>query len=257
MNIEYATKLELELLYKTNSIKEIADKYGTYPMRVSRLLKKFGIKTRDASFAQTQFLEKHIHPRLGLKQSEESKLKIAQKQNEKWKDNEEARQKLSERAKECWNNKTETEKKEQLSRIRKACRETIKTGSKLEKFIIEKLEKNNYDIEFHKKHMFAKTELEVDIYIPELTTVIEIDGPSHSTNVWGAEHLTKTQMQDATKNGLILSMGYYMVRITHIKKYITLTQMKDIWDQLIVILHRIQSRKLQIGERFIRIEAKS
>jgi hypothetical protein len=41
-------------------------------------------------------------------------------------------------------------------------------GSKLEKYIRDKLTKENYVIEYHKKGIVPNANLEVDIYLPEL-----------------------------------------------------------------------------------------
>ena len=57
-------------------------------------------------------------------------------------------------------------------------------------------------IEYHKKGIVPNSNLEVDIYLPEMGAAIEIDGPSHFLPIWGEEALSKTIKSDNEKNGL-------------------------------------------------------
>ena len=64
----------------------------------------------------------------------------------------------------------------------------------------------------HKK-IIPKENLEVDLYIPELNTIIEIDGPSHFFPIWGQEKLEKQMNADLRKSGTLLSKGYAILRV--------------------------------------------
>ena len=41
--------------------------------------------------------------------------------------------------------------------------------------------------------------LEIDLYVTDLQTAIEVDGPSHFEPVWGEENLIKNQRSDKQK----------------------------------------------------------
>ena len=63
---------------QTKSFQEIADMYDTYPNKLRRDAKKFGIKIRTKSEAQKLALEtgKHKHPTKGTTRKESTKNKI-------------------------------------------------------------------------------------------------------------------------------------------------------------------------------------
>tara|TARA_Y100000361_G_C10954852_1_gene235699 strand:- start:254 stop:562 length:309 start_codon:yes stop_codon:yes gene_type:complete len=65
--------------------------------------------------------------------------------------------------------------------------------------------------------MLLNERLEIDIFLPELSVAIEVDGPSHFYPVWGQESFEKTQRSDNQKSGLILSSGLILIRIKHTK----------------------------------------
>jgi very-short-patch-repair endonuclease len=85
--------------------------------------------------------------------------------------------------------------------IRKAGKE----GSKLENFLLRKITDAGFKVDFHKKNLIPNEKLEIDLYVPECKTIIEIDGPSHFLPVWGDEKLQKQIKADLQKSGLILS----------------------------------------------------
>ena len=50
-----------------------------------------------------------------------------------------------------------------------------------------------FKVEFHKEHWLQNHRLQLDLFIPDLRTVVEVDGPSHFKPVWGMENLIKNQ----------------------------------------------------------------
>ena len=74
-----------------------------------------------------------------------------------------------------------------------------KNGSKAENYLVEALKDAGYLVEHHNKQLMAG-EFEIDILLPELAVVIELDGPQHFLPVFGEDRLAKTQLSDQTKN---------------------------------------------------------
>ena len=98
------------------------------------------------------------------------------------------------------------------SKATQAIRISAIEGSKMERHIATELRKLNHKVEMHKK-IIPKENLEVDLYIPELNTIIEIDGPSHFFPIWGQEKLEKQMNADLRKSGTLLSKGYAILRV--------------------------------------------
>ena len=84
------------------------------------------------------------------------------------------------------------DQKEQMQRKRvDAIRKSAKEGSKLEKFFQEKLSQAGFNVRMHVVTIPAEN-LEIDLYIPDLKTIIEVDGPSHFLPIWGEDKLQKS-----------------------------------------------------------------
>jgi len=102
--------------------------------------------------------------------------------------------------------------------------------------------------------MLLNERLEIDMFVPELSVAIEIDGPSHFLPVWGQEALERTQKSDRQKSGLILSSGLILIRIKHTKglsekcKRETLASLKDELDKLKKKFPSKNQRLILIGE---------
>ena len=127
-------------------------------------------------------------------------------------------------------------------------------GSKLEKYIRDKLTKENYVIEYHKKGIVPNENLEVDIYLPELGTAIEIDGPSHFLPIWGDEALRKTIKSDNEKNGLLRYHGVMVLRVAQQKKTLSQKAMRDTWNSIKKELEVISVKMPVKSKRFREIE---
>ena len=237
------------------SIGDIANELDTYPNKVRRALKSHGIKIRNKASAQATALKKgrSKHPTKDKGHSEESRLKISESVSESWeKLSDEELEARREKAREQWRNMSEEDK----IKIREAAVPGIKRasveGSKLEKYIRDRLTKEGYVIEYHKKGIVPNSSLEVDIYIPEISTAIEIDGPSHFLPIWGEESLNKTIKSDNEKNGLLRFHGIMVLRIKHKKKTLSQKTMRDVWSaiqaQLVAIKHKMPAKKNRYKE---------
>ena len=116
--------------------------------------KKFGIRIRSRSESAKIALDRgrSKHPTKGKKRDSETKKKISESQGKVWDSlSAEERQKRSNIGKESWNKKTEQEKSDLIQKGSAAIRESARTGTKLERFLLEELTKRKYDVQFHRE----------------------------------------------------------------------------------------------------------
>tara|TARA_R100000005_G_C4997919_1_gene204634 strand:+ start:1224 stop:2018 length:795 start_codon:yes stop_codon:yes gene_type:complete len=227
------------------SFAAIAKQLDTYANKIRRDAGKFKIPIRDKSQAQSNALKKgvHKHPTKGKQRTEEEKSKIGLGIHQSWQNLTEAELKDRKvKAKESWDKLSDNKKANILNSALAAVRESSKTGSKLEKFLLQCLIDNGYKVEFHKEQVLANTKLQIDIYLPELTTAIEVDGPSHFEPVWGQDTLARNQQYDKKKTGLIIGKGMRLIRIQQQKDF-TPTRAKLIFDKLQVVLDNLKKTK--------------
>ena len=238
------------------SFANIANKLGTYANKIRRDANKFNIKTRDRSQAQKNALETGSikHPTKGKARTDEEKQKIGLSQHENWENQSKAeRASRSKKAKLRWNAMSATEKQNLLTSAHQAIRETSKTGSKLEKFLLTKLIKNGYKPEFHKEQILSNTKLHIDLFLAELNTAIEVDGPSHYVSVWGEESLARNQKYDEKKNGLIIGKGMRLIRIKQLNDYSN-ARAEIVFSKLNNILKQIKQNLLDSSQKILYIE---
>lgn len=251
-------KLIDEYYFKHNmSLKQIADKLDTYSNKVRRDAIRLKIKLRDKSEAQKNALQTgvHKHPTKGTLRSEEIKNKIGRSLVQTWSDLPEKELKRRKKlAQKNWDNKSDDEKDNMLTKANKAVRLASKHGSKLEKFILNKLLAEGYHVEFHKEQALANTKLQIDIYIPSINTAIEVDGPSHFEPVWGKDVLKRNISYDNKKTGLMIGKGMVVVRIKQTKDF-SKSRASILYDKLSNILANIKykfpspdNRTINIGD---------
>ena len=252
--------LEDQYWNQERSIGDIAKELGTYPNKIRRALLKGDKGLRDKSQAQSVALKsgRHKHPTEGTKRPVEVKRAISASVSESWENlSDDERERRAEMSRQQWKEKSPAEVEEIRRKAIEAVRKTAKTGSALEKFLRTRLTEANYVIEYHKHGLIANANLEIDIYLPELTTVIEVDGPSHFLPIWGQEALQKTIKADNEKNGLILQHGFCVLRIKQMKRNVSLNDMWLIWEELERYLQKITKKYPTKGNRYIEIEVEN
>ena len=236
---------------------ELAEEVGTYPNKIRRILKKHGVSLKSRSEAQKNALEggRAKHPTDGKIRTKSERIKISSSVHKYWKGmSDEEYQERVDGARERWYSMGESER----SRISKMALEAIqragKEGSKLEKFLLEELTSEGYAVEFHRKGIIPNENLEIDLYIPDLKTIIEVDGPSHFLPIWGPEKLQKQIKSDAQKTGLILSKGYVIIRIKSMGDFISLSGKEKLKNTLRDRLKQIEKSFPKKSERYVEIE---
>ena len=233
----------------------ISKELSTYPNKVRREAKRLGIDSRDKSQAQKVALEqgRSEHPTEGTNRSEETRIKISDGQGKVW-DNlsDKERAKRSKLGRESWDKKTDAQKKDIIAKGSDAIRRASREGSKLEKFILNELTKRKYKVQFHREQWLKNQNLETDLFIEDLRTVIEVDGPSHFEPVWGEENLIKNQRSDLEKTGLVLEQGLVLIRIKQTKR-ISNRYMRTVLNELLEVIDRIEKKFPEENKRYIEI----
>ena len=238
------------------SFADIAKQQGTYSNKVLRDAKKLGIPIRDKAAAQKNALKtgKHKHPTMGQERDQSIKDKIGVGVMKSWETL--SSDELSERkkkAKLAWDGLDDNVKDNILQKANRAVRVASKQGSKLENFLLSALLADGFKVDFHKEQMLANTKLQIDLFLPNINTAIEVDGPSHFEPVWGQDSLNKNIAYDQKKQGLILGKGSVLIRIKQIKDY-SKTRSKALYVRLLDHLKQISSCFPTPDQRIITIE---
>jgi very-short-patch-repair endonuclease len=242
---------------QNKSTYEIAECLKTYPNKVRRILLKSGVILKNKSEAQKNAIEQgnSSHPTLGKVRSYEEKIKISSGLKKYWNDMDETvYQSKIDQAKLRWKNMPEHDKQNMLEAAIKSIQVAGKEGSKLEKFIYQEISKAGYGVEYHKKYLIQNENLEIDMSIPSIKTIIEVDGPSHFLPIWGEEKLQKQIKADINKTGLILSKGWVIIRIKNLSDSICLSDKEKLRLDIVKRLGIIESSFPPQSERFIEIE---
>jgi very-short-patch-repair endonuclease len=240
---------------KNRSANDIAKEVGTYPKKISRIVAKNGHQLRNRSETQKLALEQGTasHPTAGKKRTEQEKKNISLGISDRWsKLSKKQKEAISQSAKERWESKSELEKQELKSAAARGIRLAGVEGSKAEKFLRRRLLEENYDVLLHKKDLIPG-DYEIDIFLPALKIVIEIDGRHHFEPVWGEERLKKVIEYDAKKNGLLMSKGYSVIRIKYLCNKMTRAVGEKMWAKIKPMIDNISTHKSK-QNRLVEIE---
>lgn len=256
LNDKEKTAFITGLVEHNYSIAAIAELCGTYANRIRRDGKKLGCKLPNKSMAQKAALAsgRKKHPTEGSKRNPDTILKISNGVARSWSShsNEELKNR-AQKSKESWEARSDDNKQAMLQKARQKLRETATNGSKFEKFIQEQLLTEGFHVEWHVRRLVQNEQLEVDLFLPELNTVIEIDGPSHFLPIWGEEALKKSRKADENKNGLLLNAGFCVVRVKQTKE-LSDKYKRDIWDKLRLVVWDIHKKFPVKNNRFFELE---
>lgn len=246
----------IEQYNKNCSTYSIARELNTYPKKIERILKKNGYALRNKSEAQSLALQlgRSKHPTEGIPKTDEQKVKISKATEKRWRDmSPRDKKKFSENAKKRWEKMPPEKKREMLEKAGRALRLTAIEGSKAEKSLKKELTKAGYDVILHKKNLIEGN-FEIDLFLPELNTIIEIDGPQHFLPVFGEERLQDVIKFDSIKNGLLISKGYCVIRIRYLCKHISQSVERRLWDLVSEQVESIRKNFPPKSKRFIELE---
>jgi len=250
---DFITNLYLK---EKKSFADIAKFCGTYANRIRRDALSFKIPIRDKALAQKNALAtgKHKHPTKGKSRSDAEKASIGLGVLKSW-DNlsEEELKNRKNNSKKLWEKLDDDSKKEIIRLANQAVRTSSKLGSKLERFLLDRLLQDGFKVDFHKEQTLSNTKLQIDLFLPTMNVAIEVDGPSHFLPVWGEDALAKNISYDHKKEGLILGKGLVLIRIKQIKDF-SKTRSELIYKDLKIILDQIQNNFPNSDNRTFSIE---
>jgi len=241
----------------------IAKKYDTYPNKIRRLLIKQGVELDDKSTAQKKALKagRSVHPTEGTKRSEKVKFLISESVYDHWQSiSKKEREARVEKARKQWEDMAEADRKALRDAAAQAVREASKNGSKMERFLLDKLTQQGYNVMFHKTGLIPNDDLEIDLFIPELKVAIEIDGPAHFFPIWGKTSAEKQKIlqkhinSDAHKSGLLLSQGFVVIRVKHLTKSLSEKHKRDVLKGVLTELTKIKKKFPPKTKRYIELE---
>ena len=239
--------------YNTQSMSwtEIAKLANTYPNKILRDAKRLGVKSRDRSDAQRLALQsgRHKHPTKDVGHSEASKAKIGDSLHTSWESRGESAKKAhADAARERWNARPQ----EEIDKTRRAAFDAIRRaaseGSQLEQFLEDGLKENGFRVDKHKEQWVSRDRLQIDLFIPEINTAVEVDGPSHFRDIWGSDTLEKNKKRDIEKTGMLLRLGCCIVRVKQ-SKGLTKKFKRDSLNRLVEILNSIKKAYPPEGQR--------
>jgi very-short-patch-repair endonuclease len=209
--------LQEEYETKERSTNDIAREHGVFPNQIRRALIKHGFKVRDRSAAQKNNIEKNGAPMQGRTRTEAEKVRISEGMQKWWdalSDDEKnaVKSRLSDSAREKWETMTDEEKKEIVGKMHKANRKRMRAGSKNENLVADLLINAGYKIAQRTKDFTPGRRFEIDLCIPTMKIAIEWDGATHFDPIYGEAHLQRVRAKDKTKDSILLSSGWTVIR---------------------------------------------
>lgn len=234
---------------------EIAKELNTYANKVRRTLLKNGYELKNKSDAQRAALEsgRAEHPTRGKKRTEYEKIKISGGLVDYWdRLSEEEKEKRNAVAKKNWDNMSSEDKEKMRQKAVAAIRAAAVEGSKMEKLFKKRLEKAGYEVELHKE-VIPTEGLEIDLYLPKIKTIIEIDGPSHFLPIWGEEKLNKQINADLRKTGLLLTKGFVIIRVKCFGQE-SIAKREELISQTINHVKNVEKNRPEKSKSFIEVE---
>jgi very-short-patch-repair endonuclease len=242
---------------KGRSFRDIAQEYGTYPNKIKRMFIKAGGIPRDKSNAQKEALKsgRSDHPTEGRKRTEQELVAISEGVAKSWANASEAtRSAHSEASKKQWEKKSQAEREELLKKARDAARLAATTGSKLENAVVLALQENGYFVEHQYDDLLENPKLRIDIFIPQISTAIEIDGPSHFEPIWGEENFLKNQRADMEKTGLLVAHGLCVVRVKNKSRHLSEKMKRETIKKVLETVEKIKLKQPKRYRKLIEIE---
>lgn len=225
---------------KGRSTEDLAQELGTYRNAIIRVLRRAGKRLRSKSDAQAQALKqgRSTHPTKGKHRPADVRERISETRAKRWDEMSDADlQKRRQQAREQWDAMSELQKEQMRHDAAVAVREAAKSGSKLERYLMEELLAHGYPVEFHLERFAANEKLHIDLFLPREKVAIEVDGRAHfDPTIWGQEVVDKHRARDAQKTGLILGLGWTCVRIKHLSRSLSAKSKREALRQVLAHL---------------------
>lgn len=222
------TKANIEKLYKTMSLSELAAHLGMAKSTLYYHMKKLGVQRRSKQEAQCKHLKSNPHQRSGKKHTSETVNKISQSARRYWDSSkgEEQKGKLRDLRRDEWTRRSKKQQAAILDRLKTAERpapgELSRFGEKLVTFLSER-ETVKTGIQLTANHVS-------DIILDTRKVVIELLLP---TSVYGDKSEQKTEARYGRLVEQLNDMGYRVVIIEDKSNVISIARCQRVYDQLL------------------------
>lgn len=238
-------KKELLLHYNHDekiSLGKIAKMAGTYTQFMIREFNRLKLTCLTKSeIMKTNFERGGFHPTKGRERTDAEKKSIGQSISRVREEHPEKWDNMNAAVAEYWAGKTQEERSAIGSHAANHVRDAAVNGSRLEHFLREKLYEAGYVSVQHKTGVLIREGLEFDLYIPELSLVIEVDGPTHFKPIFGDKELSNAARRDLAKTALAIDSGFKMLRVKQKKNY-SLTYFNHLAKMTIELVDRIKNK---------------
>lgn len=199
------------------SLRKISSLVGVPLATLYVFMAKNKIPMRDKSKAQKQYLSENDHPMLGKEHSDETKQKISKSLEGFWdglsdQEKEAYKEKMGAAWKNKWASLSKKEKANIIEMLSAKSKET-KGSSKFEKFLAQAFKDAGFIVEEKTANYTPGQQFEVDIALPQVGIMIEVDGPTHFKPIYGEEALKLQQGRDNRKNDILLGARLQVLRI--------------------------------------------
>lgn len=246
-------------MYKDGkSTYQIAEHLGTYATKILRALKYLKVETRGYGEAQKKALKagrSKTPIKKGSHLTEAHKIAVSEGRAKAWSEvSDEERARLSAISKAQWEAMSDEEKHNLRSLAASAVREAAVDGSKTEKHLRKSLTEAGWSVRFHEKNLIPSEALEIDLFVSDLKTAIEIDGPSHFLPIWGEEKLQRHQKADDKKSGLLMAGGYVLIRVKQMTKTLSQYKLRTVSERVLEELDKVHQKFPEPHNRLIEIE---
>jgi len=243
---------------ENESTYSIAKELGTYPKKIERILKKNNIELRSKSESQKLALKagRCEHPTKGKKRTKEEKVNISEGVYNNWQNkSKEERKEISRKARQRWDEIPADKKRDMMEAAGRALHKTCSEGSKAEKYLYRQMKEEGREVVMHKKNLISGN-FEIDLFLPDIKTIIEIDGPQHFLPLFGQDKLKEVIKLDSIKNGLLLAEGYCIIRVKYMLKGLSQKSARTLWELVSEQLYKIDKKFPPKDRRFIELEIK-
>ena len=261
MNFALQYKKELIEGYRAGkSTYALAKELHISATKVRKCLLFLGVQLRGYSEAQALNLKNGApHPTKGKKTTEEVKQKIGDARAKAWAEMpEDEKQKFIEKKKKAWEELPTSKKDEFFHKAAKAVRKAATEGSRAEIFLRDGLENAGWTVEFHVKGLIPNHDLELDMLLPELKLVLEVDGVSHhDPSIWGEDKLQKRIKSDNEKSGLLLNSGYAILRVRQFDRTLSQFKLRQLLKIVLDEVQKVDEHFPQKNKRLIEIEVRN
>ena len=222
------TKSELEALYATKSVGQIAGDLGVARSTIYYYLRKYKIPRRSKSEAQALHLANNEHQRVGHKHSDKTRERISSSRRAFWdsEDGQRQREDLRQLRLSEWDELSAKDRTKVVHRLRDAARpnpgELSRFGTLLAEFLANR-EKIQTGIRLTRNHIS-------DIILPDRRVVIELLLP---VAVYGPQEQARVETRYDKLTANLQSAGFRVVIIQDKSNSISRARCVRIYEQLL------------------------